>query len=621
VGIERIREERKILSGTAEIRATEVPHLKPKSREEGHREAIGAGFVTKAEEEENQEAIGAGFVTKSKPKEMEESEAVSKTQGSNDEDATEDTEEEQEEELIQLIHHGEVHNVPYSQVRSFRTRFPSAAFLNPLQRNPQKIQLTLPYTRASPAFAGSAGSNPATGRTNDSGENVPRTEDSSSNEETTTDICTNLEEEEEDEWANYWPPIPPSSDEEDDQSDQSDEEEESRNLDTDSARQDTAIRRTLEAIEVEGDAHENITPDRSNPPVDAGFKSLQVLYRADETADLDEVFDVQKQQIQVVIRFGKSTGTLEVSGEDDLWKNLEEKWSIGKGLYRLSPGFDEQKSGAGYSIVRKVQGGKIDPMQSLRPQFGYWYREDRGRKYCRFRYKDRVCDAYLKNWITDELVLRIQIEHPDAGPDLRVWRKGAEVTGPFEWDDISLCVAERPPKEDEYPDLWRWEVEIDTLGQTEPMRISPIHPLADMLGGVESLWRCERFCECVAWGPLGPLVEAECRDGMIVRIRERGEGLEEPEYKTLVHCEGQELEIPARTWSQLRYRLNDVARTRAGLRGFHVSGEQDRTGFANGEELWVYWTDGLLHWGQWESLIPDPSQKTVVIIIEDEINK
>jgi hypothetical protein len=32
----------------------------------------------------------------------------------------------------------------------------------------------------------------------------------------------------------------------------------------------------------------------------------------------------------------------------------------------------------------------------------------------------------------------------------------------------------------------------------------------------------------------------------------------------------------------------------------------------------MYWTDGLLHWHQWEDLIPDPSQKTVVIIIEDE---
>jgi hypothetical protein len=61
-----------------------------------------------------------------------------------------------------------------------------------------------------------------------------------------------------------------------------------------------------------------------------------------------------------------------------------------------------------------------------------------------------------------------------------------------------------------------------------------------------------------------------------------------------------------------------VARTRAGPRGFHVSGERDRTSFASGEELWVYWTDDLLHWRQWEELIPDPNQKTVVIMIEDD---
>jgi hypothetical protein len=146
-------------------------------------------------------------------------------------------------------------------------------------------------------------------------------------------------------------------------------------------------------------------------------------------------------------------------------------------------------------------------------------------------------------------------------------------------------------------------VEIDEMGQSVQMMVSPIHAMADMLRGVESLWRCQRFCECVAWGPLGPLVEAECHDGMIVRVRERGEGLEEPEYRVLIHCEGQELDLLARTWSQLRYRLNDIARTLAGLRGFHVSGELDRTGISNGEELWVYWTDDLLHWRQWESLI------------------
>jgi hypothetical protein len=229
-----------------------------------------------------------------------------------------------------------------------------------------------------------------------------------------------------------------------------------------------------------------------------------------------------------------------------------------------------------------------------------------------------VCDAYLKNWDSEELLLRIKVEHPDADPDIRLWRKRSEVRGSFEWNDISLSVAVDPPEEDEFPDLWQWEVQIDAMSQTVPMRVSPVHALADTLRGVESLWGCRRLCEWVAWGPVGPLVEAECRDGMVVRIRERGEGLEDPEYRVLVHCEGQELELATRTWSQLRCRLNDVARLGAGLRGFHVSGEATRTGFSNGEELWVYWTDGFMHWRQWESWIPDPRQKTVVIIIEDE---
>jgi hypothetical protein len=48
VGIERIKEERKVFPGEGEIRTTEVPHLKPKSQEEGHVEAIGTGFVAKS---------------------------------------------------------------------------------------------------------------------------------------------------------------------------------------------------------------------------------------------------------------------------------------------------------------------------------------------------------------------------------------------------------------------------------------------------------------------------------------------------------------------------------------------------------------------------------------------
>jgi hypothetical protein len=64
---------------------------------------------------------------------MDEGETVSKMQSPEEEEEPVDVEDEPEEEMIQLVHRGEVHHVPYSQVRSFRNRFPSAVFLNPLQ--------------------------------------------------------------------------------------------------------------------------------------------------------------------------------------------------------------------------------------------------------------------------------------------------------------------------------------------------------------------------------------------------------------------------------------------------------------------------------------------------------
>jgi hypothetical protein len=90
-----------------------------------------------------------------------------------------------------------------------------------------------------------------------------------------------------------------------------------------------------------------------------------------------------------------------------------------------------------------------------------------------------------------------------------------------------------------------------------------------------------------------------------------------PEFKTLVHCEGQELEISAGSWLQLRYRLNYIARMGSGPKGFRVYGERERTGFSKGEEIWVYWTDGLLHWWQWERSPQGISQKIVAIELND----
>jgi hypothetical protein len=61
----------------------------------------------------------------------------------------------------------------------------------------------------------------------------------------------------------------------------------------------------------------------------------------------------------VVVRKDKEVGTFEVSGEDNLWDKMEERWGIRDDQYRLTPMFDIEKSGASYSAVLRIQGGKI----------------------------------------------------------------------------------------------------------------------------------------------------------------------------------------------------------------------------------------------------------------------
>jgi hypothetical protein len=129
-----------------------------------------------------------------------------------EEEVTEE-EEEQEEEIIQLLHRGEVHAVPYTQVRSFRTRYPSATFLTPIHRVSQPLQLKLPYQSAYSNIAGTAGSNTATGRNISLGENVPQEQEIPRSQNQDSDEESDSEDSE-DSWESYWPPSPPSSDDE-----------------------------------------------------------------------------------------------------------------------------------------------------------------------------------------------------------------------------------------------------------------------------------------------------------------------------------------------------------------------------------------------------------------------
>jgi hypothetical protein len=81
--------------------------------------------------------------------------------------------------------------------------------------DPMLSQTSSHYSSASPTFAGTAGSNPAIGRTTALGENVPHAQElsRSQNIDIEPEIEPDEEEEDsedsEDEWDNYWPPSPP----------------------------------------------------------------------------------------------------------------------------------------------------------------------------------------------------------------------------------------------------------------------------------------------------------------------------------------------------------------------------------------------------------------------------
>jgi hypothetical protein len=260
------------------------------------------------------------------------------------------------------------------------------------------------------------------------------------------------------------------------------------------------------AVEAKGAPMNNTIPVTDG----VGFKSLQSYHGAVTDVGTGVTTETRTQQIQVFVRLGREMIEFEVTGEEELKMKVEKQRKLQTNQYLIHPRFDVQKSGTGYTVTLKVCGRKLNPMQDLRRRFGYWHKEDRGSQFCRFWYRDQVCDAYLDNWTTNDLIAQIQAEDPEADPELKVWRKGELLEGPFEWEDIGLSISNEPPEDDEFPDLWRWEVEIDAMAESALMRVSPVHPLADTLRGVEALWGVGHYHEWVVWGPAGPMVEAEC---------------------------------------------------------------------------------------------------------------
>jgi hypothetical protein len=137
-----MKDARKILSDAVEIRTTEEAHLKPEGRGEGHSEAIGTGFVTKSGSGEAWPDILAGFGELNAQKVISGRKPITAGEmiGPMDED-----------EAISKRAHPEVKGGQ------------SAA--GEQATGPQSPQTTSQHSSALPTFAGTAGSNPATGRT------------------------------------------------------------------------------------------------------------------------------------------------------------------------------------------------------------------------------------------------------------------------------------------------------------------------------------------------------------------------------------------------------------------------------------------------------------------------
>jgi hypothetical protein len=178
--------------------------------------------------------------------------------------------------------------------------------MNPLQRNPHPIQMTLPYIRASTNIAGTAGSNSTTGRTNDSGENVPWAQEESRPQKPQRDSDDQSEtDERSDEWANYWPPSPPSSDDDDEEESLPESDVEQPNSDPETTKSTPADFTVQPAVELKGGAHEHTIPEMD----DAGLKSLKHYHGAVKTAGIQGGVQAPRPDIRGKVDSDGDTGT------------------------------------------------------------------------------------------------------------------------------------------------------------------------------------------------------------------------------------------------------------------------------------------------------------------------
>jgi hypothetical protein len=231
-------------------------------------------------------------------------------------------------------------------------------------------QMASHCSSASPTYAGTAGSNPATGRATALGENVPQAQELSRSQNINAELEIESDEEEEDsedEWDNYWPPSPPSSDSEDSEESEDDADEtESDHTTQDTQQAQTSLpsqlmlspgRELLRAVMTTS------TNERDFPQLPMGC-SLSPNPDQLEMSKSDEAITIQSHPVQVFIRYGKDVGEFMIHDITDLWANIRKRWSNPEEGYELTPRFDATRNDAEYFLIKRVNSSNLESSKS-----------------------------------------------------------------------------------------------------------------------------------------------------------------------------------------------------------------------------------------------------------------
>jgi hypothetical protein len=167
---------------------------------------------------------------------------------------------------------------------------------------------------------------------------------------------------------------------------------------------------------------------------------------------------MKNREFQIYIRMFLNYEKFVVSSESQLLQQIQDRWKLTQDQYMFHPKLVVGQSGMSYILRPKVKGGTPDQMIDLRPRFGTRESDTRTSKYCRFWFREKVCDAYLAEWTASQLVRAIRAEHETCLVELKVWIGTDQIEGAFEWDTDHLIVSETPPLIQDCPKLWRWNL-------------------------------------------------------------------------------------------------------------------------------------------------------------------